>query len=268
MKITFDLNVPSLSKAVIAEAMPLLRQAVGGIAKHMVVDWKESVYKAKLWQGEKDAYAQTITWSFTGEATAVVESNYKYDLEIENGRPARDLKKMLNTSLKVRISKKGSRYLYIPFRHNTPGNNALSNAMPASIHKIAKTMAPSSIVGKTTRKSGTGAFDIKTKTHLTVPQNKYKWGDSLAAGLAPKLKPHHKTDIYAGMYRFNTSTPGGAKSSSYLTFRTMSEKSPGWIVPAQPGQKIAQGVVDRMKPKAEGAFAEAIKRAIPKQETN
>jgi hypothetical protein len=167
----------------------------------------------------------------------------------------------------VRVSKSGSRFLYIPFRHNTPGHGAIGNPMPHSIYGLAKAMTPSRIVGQGSRPSGTGAFSIKTRTHLMVPQNKYQWGASLPAGLSPKLKPHHKTDIHAGMKRFDTSTPGGAKSSSYLTFRTMSEKSQGWIVPAQAGQKIAQGVVDRMKPKAEGAFAEAVKRSIPKVET-
>lgn len=265
LEITFDLgNKIQLATAIKAEAMPFLRQAVGAVTQQVVVDWKEAVYRAKLWQGEKDAYAKTITWQWTGAYSALVQSDYKHDQEIENGRPPRDLKLMLGYSTKVRVSKSGSRFLYIPFRHNTPGHGAHADPMPASIYKLAKAMAPSHIVGQGTRLSGTGASDIKTKSHLTVPQNKYQWGDSLPAGLSPKLKPHHKTDPHAGMYRFNTSTPGGSKSSAFLTFRTMSEKSKGWIIGAQPGQKIAEGVIERIKPKAEAAFAEAIKRSIPK----
>lgn len=136
--------------------------------------------------------------------------------------------------------------------------------MPAAIHKLASAMTPSRIIGQGQRNSGTGAFDTKTRKLLTVNQNKYQWGDRLPSGLSEKLKPHHATDIHAGMYRFDTSTPGGAKSSAYLTIRTMSEKSKGWIIPPQPGQELAKGVVDKMQPKAEAAFAEAIRRSIPK----
>ena len=246
------------------EVFPLLNQTVRAVAKATTANWQEAVYKAKLPAYEKDAYATSITWEMTGDFSAIVQSNYKLDEEIENGRPQRDLKKMLGTSLKVRVSSKGNRYLIIPFRHNTPGNNAHAAAMPANIHAQASQLSPSSIIGQGTRVSGTGAYDVKTKKLLTVPQNKYQWGQSLPAGLAPKLKEHHKTDIYAGMKRFNTSTPGGAKSSSFLTFRVMSEKSKGWIIPAQPGQHIAKGVVEKMQPKAMAAFQEAIKRSIPK----
>ncbi|MGL4458167.1 MAG: hypothetical protein ACRCUB_07185, partial [Plesiomonas shigelloides] len=172
---------------------------------------------------------------------------------------------MLNTSRKVRTNSKGVRFLYIPFRHNTPGNDALANAMPPDIYAMAKNLEESLVVGQTTRVSGLGAMDIKSKQFLTTPQNIYKWGGKLPAGLAPKLKSHHASDPYAGMVRFNTSTPGGAKSSSYLTFRTMSEKSKGWIVPPQPGQKIAQGVVTDMQPKAQMAFSKAIALTLSKK---
>ena len=41
----------------------------------------------------------------------------------------------------------------------------------------------------------------------------------------------------------------------------MSEKSRGWIVPAQPGQNIAQGVVNDMQPRAAAVIAEAVRRS-------
>lgn len=116
------------------------------------------------------------------------------------------------------------------------------------------------VVGQTTRQSGQ-----KGMQHLSVPQSIYKWGGRLPAGLAPKLKAHHASDPYAGMVRFNTSTPGGAKSSQYLTFRTMSEKSKGWIVPPQEGQKIAEGVVNDIRPKAQMAFQKAIALTLSKK---
>lgn len=264
-QISFDLgSVLDVTAMVNKQVFPLLSQAVAGVAQQTAIDWQKAVYGAKLWGGEKDAYAKSISWKMTGDFSAVVEATYKHAEEIETGRPARDLKRMLNYSLKVRASKTGTRYLYIPFRHNTPGNDAHAKAMPQDIYDLAKQLAPSSITGQGTRLSGTGAYDVKTKKRLAVNQNKYHWGQRLPAGLSQKMKPHHATDIHSGMYRFNTSTPGGGKSSQYLTFRTMSEKSRGWIIPAQPGQHLAQDVTEAMKPKAHAAFAEAIKRTLSK----
>src|SRR5690606_5878487 len=126
--------------------------------------------------------------------------------------------RMLNTSLKVRTTTKGSRFLIIPFQHNTPGANAIGRAMPDDVYALAKTLTASTVTGQTRRLSGTGAFDIASRKRLTVNQNIYKWGSSLQ-GYA--LHKH-----YQGMKRFDTSA-GGPKRSSYLTFRVMSEKSNG-----------------------------------------
>lgn len=267
MKFEIKLDISPLlqaHQAINRQVFPLVNQAVKGIAQQTMNDWQKAVQHAKLWSGEKDAYAQSISWKMTGDFSAIVEATYRSAEEIENGRPARDMKRMLNYSLKVRQSKDGTRYLYIPFRHNTPGHGAHASAMPADVYGLAKKLAPTTVTGQGERRSGTGAMDVKTKGYLTVPQNTYKWGERLPAGLREKMKPHHATDIYDGMYRFNTTTPGGSKSSQYLTFRTMSEKSSGWIVPPQPGQHIARGVAQKMQPKATAAFAEAIKRTLAK----
>ena len=260
-KISFDMgNKFELISAIKKNVLPLMSQAVKAVAQQTAINWQQAVHESKLWSGEKDKYANSITWKMTSDWTAEISSDYQYAQDIESGRPARDLKKMLDYSLKVRQSKSGSRYLYIPFRHNTPSSSS-SLAMPTQIYELAKTLTSSMVIGMGSRKSGTGAMNPKTKGHLMVPQAQYKWGDRLPAGLSGKMKPHHKTDIYAGMVKFNTST-SKAKSSAYLTFRTMSEKSQGWIVPAQSGQWILKKVVEDMQPKAQLAFKMAIHQTM------
>lgn len=244
------------------EVLPLLNQAVRAVAEQTRANWIEAVQRAKLWSGEKDAYTQTIRYQMTGDFSAVVWSDYRHAEAIETGRPARDLKKMLDTSMKVRATKDGKRYLIIPFRHNTPGNEVHARAMPPDVHAQAKDLAPSRVVGQTRRESGTGAYDVKTRKRLTVNQNVYSWGDRLPEGMAPKLHQRHKTAPYAGMYRFDARTPGGNRYSTYMTFRTMMEGSSGWIVPAQPGLYLAKQVADEMRPLAERAFQEAVKRTL------
>lgn len=216
--------------------------------------WKTAVLSAPgLWDGERRAYEASITGEMIGPFAGVIKSDYRYVQDIETGRPPYDLKKMLDTSLKVRVSKAGNRYLIIPFRHNTPGNTAIAGAMPRKVYTEAKELKASQITGHGTRVSGTGAFDIKTKAPATVRARKYLWGGRVGAGAAPKLHPEHKTDPYAGMVRFKESTGG----STYLTFRVMSEKSTGWIIGARPGLFLAQHVAESLQRMADTDFPAA-----------
>lgn len=239
-----------------ASILPRLNQAVGAVAQQAMIDWKEAVARAKLWSGEKVPYGESITWKMTGAFSAEVSTDYKYAQEIETGRPARDLKKMLDTSMKVRATKNGKRYLIIPFRHQVPGADAIGQSMPQDVYDLARQLAPSRVIGTGRRLSGTGAMDLKTRKPVTVAARKYAWGGSLPAGATPKMQSRH-----ANMYRFDTST-GGAKSSAYLTFRVMMEGSSGWVIPPRPGLNLAQGVTTRLQPLAEKAFSEAVKRDL------
>lgn len=251
-----------VSSVITAEVLPTVHQGVKAVASEAAYQWKDAVSKANLWDGEKQPYIDSIRWMMTGDFSALVSTDFSVAEEIENGRPPRDLKRMLDTSMKVRTVQSGKnagkRYMIIPFRHNTPGNVALAQAMPKDIYAKAKRLDASKVIGTGARLSGTGAMSLKTKKAITVPQQSYKWGSKLPAGLAAKLKETHATDIYAGMVRFKTSA-GGGKSSSYMTFRVMMEGSPGWIVPAKQGLYLAKGVVDQIDLMAPKVFEQAIK---------
>ena len=142
--------VPILTRQI----FPLINQTVRAIAPTTQANWMESVYRAKLWSGEKDAYAKSITWDMTGDFSAVVQSDYKNADEIETGRPPYDLKQMLNTSPKVRRTKDGRRFLIIPFRQNTPGQDALAQGMPPDVYTAGSALKASTIVGQAKRASG------------------------------------------------------------------------------------------------------------------
>lgn len=236
------------------ETLDKVRKGVGMAAEGIMKQWVDAVLHAPgIWSKEKNAYISSLSWRHTTYTSAVVETTLRLADEIERGRPARDLKKMLDTSMKVRKGKKG-RYLIIPFRHNTPGNTAHAPAMPSSIFKQAGQMEKSLITGHSKRESATGAYSIKTKQKYLVRQREYSWGGRLPAGLAPKMKSHHATDIYANMVRMNTSS-GKQKSSEYLTFRIMSENQTGkWIVPAKPGLWIARRIAEGVNKKVEEAM--------------
>lgn len=274
MSITFNMgSTMDLLGVINKEVSPYMNQAVDAVGKQVAAKWVEGVYKAKLWSEEKDAYAQSISWKMTGDFSGYVEATYKWAKEIEEGRPSRDLKRMLGTSLKVRRTKAGARFLVIPFTHKVKN-------MPPQLYAQAKALEASQVTGMSRRKSGEitemsprygmrpakvqTAFlsNPKTRGPAMVKQAQYAWGGRIGAGyFGPN--PKGKTDIAAGMVRFNTSA-GAGKSSKYMTFRIMHEKSKGWIVPQQPGQFIARKALQEVAPKAELFFQKAMALEIKK----
>lgn len=230
------------------QVFPRLHDAVGAIAQQAYEQWAADVQNARLWGKEKEEYIRSLKWDYNSDFSAEVRATYKLAADIETGRPERDLKKMLDTSLKVRLSKKGTRYLIVPFRHNAPGASATGRAMPFSVYQSARALAASKIISHGKRLSGTGAYDIETRKPITVRRRIYRWGEA--------LEGHGRR--HQGMYRFESGS-GGEKRSSYITFRTMSETSTGWIVPAKEGLFIAKQVAERLQPAAEEIFSQAVK---------
>jgi hypothetical protein len=251
-KISVDVNIGLFEQQLASQMFPVVTQAIAAVAEHGANQWRNAVMKASLWSVEKSAYMESINWQMTGGFSAEITADYKLAGEIETGRPSKDLKKYLQTSRRTRVSKSkkhaGQKYLIIPFRHNVPGNSAHAPAMPSHVYKAAKMLSPSSITGVGSRMSATG--------HI-VSQSKYKWGGRLPAGMTPKAKPHHVTDLHAGMVRMNTSA-GKGKSSAYLTMRVMGEWSTGWVVPAKPGLFIARDVSDSLQPLLEASISKAM----------
>lgn len=278
--ISFDMgSVMDLASTINAKVLPALSQAVNAVGQKTAANWMEAVYRAKLSPYDKDNYAQSISWNFQpGAMSGYVEATYKFAEEIETGRPARDLKKMLNTSLKVRRTKDGRRFLVIPFRHGTTGTN--TNPMPAAVNKLASQMDKSRVTGAGMRpvgevtnlspKSGMSPAakqtpflsNPKTKQASQTAKMTYAWGDRLSkAALRQAGVSKEEAKRYAGMVRMDTSTPGGAKSSAFLSFRIMGDWQTGkWIIPSQPGLYLAKKTTDDMKSKADAVFSEAVKQ--------
>lgn len=279
-KISVDLSqvmnaVPIINRQV----FPLVHQTVKAIAKQTQANWMKAVYRAKLWSGEKDAYATSIAWQMTGDFSAVVQTDYKNADEIETGRPPYDLKQMLNTSPKVRRTKDGRRFMIIPFRQNTTGYDALTSSMPQDVYDAGSTLKASSIVGQAKRMSGEMtsmhpvwgtralkkqtpfASNIKTRGPMLVNKSIYKWGGKLDTSGMTGLSDAQKKR-YNGMVRMEGSTPGGGRYSQFMTFRVMMEGSAGWIIPAKPGLYLAKKVADKMQPRAEKTINEAVAQSF------
>jgi len=235
--ISFDAS--SLIAGLNLQLETAIKRAVQTTALTAYTAWKETINQSTgLRQPIKDRYAASINIRFDPDGMgARIYSDDPMATPIETGIPARDMKRALDTSAKVRVAKNGKhpgqRYLIIPFRHNTPGNVAHAKAMPMAVYEQAKELTKSHVTGKVSARSGLNASSLRTKGPLMTMRNTYKWGGRLDGDDIPKN--------LRGMVRFNTSS-GGQKNSSFLTFRAMGEWSSGWIIPAQPGRYIVKDV--------------------------
>jgi len=274
-RIAIDLeSLIPVGSALDSSTLPNLSKAVQDITELAYAQWRqyaqgEPMPNGKVIQMRSGAYLKSITLRQTGEFSAEVFSDIDYAASIENGRPAYDMKKMLDSSYKVRITKDGRRYLIIPFRHQTPGAVGTDNTMPAEVHDWWQGKAPSHIVRTGHRLSGTGAYEIHTRERITTPTLKYFWGarlnkDDLAdLGITGKAAKQ-----MAGMVNFRQPGASGSKQSGFITFRMMVEGGKGWMAKATEGKHPAQQVSEMFRPIAEeafkGALAADIERLLPR----
>lgn len=251
------------------EALPRLASAVQAVSLAAQGRWKgyaggEPLPNGEVIQSRSGRYMQSIQQESEGDFAARVFSDAPYADQIEHGAPARDLKRMLGTSLKVRRARDGTRYLIIPFRWGTPGTKTFgSNVMPPEVHQMwtGGGMEASRVTGMGQRASGTGAYDPRTRKPVMVPQRKYAWGDRLQKSQLSEAGVFGRAaKRMAGMVQMrNPHGHGGSLHSQYMTFRVMSEKSQGWLVPATAGKHPAREVAKEFEPKARLAFARAAK---------
>jgi len=175
-----------------------------------------------------------------------LKNDTSYAEAVEKGAKERDMKDALKTSNKARRAKDGSLYLIIPFRHGTPGTVGL-NAMPPRVYAMAAALKRSKVTGHYTEPSVHG-------NGVQVQRNKYAWGAKLtAAALAAGGASFKEQNRFSGMYKF-----GEQGHSSYVTFRVMSSKSKGWVVPARPGLWPARTAAQVGYEDGKGALADAL----------
>jgi hypothetical protein len=185
---------------------------------------------------------------------------------IENGMDRLDLHATL-LGPKVPVAPLGERgkharqdggfFRAVPFRHRAPTSSAAGGQRFGDPYQGHEAVADA-------RKLGREIYAMARARAPTTTQpygGPARAGECLAAGLAPKLKPHHAIDIYAGLIR-EEKTYERATQSQYFTFRMISTGSPGWIRPATRGVHHAQEVARfaaRIAPQAFQAYAEGPK---------
>ena len=133
-------NAGALFRELNSQIKAAMADALEATAQNARNEWQEAAYRARgISQDFRDRYAGSVKVTVDRERlTARIFSDDPMATPIETGMPARDMKLALNTSEKVRVAKNGphagQRYLIIPMRANSTGNNALGPAMPRAIY--------------------------------------------------------------------------------------------------------------------------------------
>lgn len=248
------------------EAFPHLSFAVQRIAEAALARWQGFARGEQMPDGRtigirSGTYLRSIQLARVNDFTAEVYSTLPYASAIEEGAPARDMKRILGSSWKVRVNKQGKRYLIIPFRHDTPGS-VMGNPMPSAVHEWWQQpgQTASKIISAIERTSGALGSSIVTRKQMTVPGRTYSWGSRLTKGTLQGMGlDDRQVRRLTGMVNFREAPHGeGARHSSYITFRVMSEDSKGWIAPARDGYWPARVTADELRPVAEEAFQKAM----------
>ena len=219
---------------------PFTRKALKKGAYHIADYWIQSAQGNPI-EGTSETvrdadYAKSIQVEQSGDYRYVIGStDGEKHRKISEGTPARDQKLGLRGYKKTRYSKKGDPYLIVPFRHSTKSMKSAKRRSSSS----GKTRSVSNFFRKS-------AKSMITHNDPVSHQRTYRWAGT--SGFAAKVLGTHKSDIYSGMTRFETST-GKSSSSAYMTFRVMSSKSDpkSWIIPAKKGIDITNLVFEATK---------------------
>lgn len=180
---------------------------------------------------------------------------------VEHGWDARQLHETLLrgpgvNKASIKKTADGKRYRSIPFRHKTPGAGAQGGQPMGSAYGGYQSPM-SRAAPKTVVKDAAG---LGKRVHKAA--KKLGEGQRLPPGMAPKLRPHHSTDIYAGM-KANlqpVQKAGGAPGQvahqrTYTTFRTISENVTNkWYHPGIEARNFFDKVESYVQKVAPGAI--------------
>lgn len=198
-------------------------------------------------------YREHISNVEYGDGFAAIHLTGEIPNIVENGLDPIDLRKILlgpkvpvvprgqkGKHVSVHVDEYGSAktgyYRAIPFRHTVGTSGVLGAPMGAAFRKK---LGPKD-AAELGQKVWEHAKEL-TGTR-TDPYKGTKWGGRLPAGLAPLLKPHHKTDIFAGMVKSRKKYQKKTQSQ-YFTFRTISTHNKiGWMRPKIEGRHLSKKV--------------------------
>lgn len=177
---------------------------------------------------------------------------------VEQGWNGGDMKVWLLAGRNSKPTKDGGRYNVVPFRHMQPGatgDNAPVMGSAYIRHFVAQDDGFGERGDRTAKEAATLGREIAEEFRELEPTTGHpdtgtEWGGRLRAGVGGvgKLRPHHKTDVYAGMVR-QTKVYRRAEQSMGTTFRAVSTESDpeAWLHPGIEAHRLFDESVDEIR---------------------
>lgn len=150
---------------------------------------------------------------------------------VEEGWAGGDMKVALLNGRNAKTDKQGRKYNTVPFRHGWAGAGGNNFPTMGTAYGPGRGGASKAGVGPL---GSADATDLGNRVYAAAkklgatrgqPGGPVAYGDRLPEGLAPILRPHHKTDVYAGMIRNAKVAKRADQTTGYTTFRRVSENS-------------------------------------------
>lgn len=276
-----QVNIPIPASLIAGLSQAALTQVAKDVADGARAHWSNQA-KRELRTTREDYLRGLQRTAVTGNGTATVALLGWLPNAIENGLPEMDLRDVL-LGPKIPVAPHGAKgkretdaggeyYRAIPFRHQTPGTKGSMAPVMGSAYEQTEVNAKA--LGREVYKAARKLEATRSDPYT----GKVSYGGRLEE-LAGLLKPHHKTDVYAGMIR-EVKTYEKDTQPTYMTFRMIATHKTvslpgrglrnrrvrvrneiGWHRPATPGVKLAEASAKYAESIAVGAvksYLEAI----------
>lgn len=158
-------------------------------------------------------------------------------------------------SPKARMSKRGVRYLRIPFRHGTPGTQGVGSGrartmMPSEVYRTARLAL--GLVRASAERQATAAAHLRgAGTRMSRPYNVLTFPVALRdRAIRTEGHPGYtwRSRTYEGLFHVPQTGAGGkATGGAYYTIRTLTEDSVGWYIGPFAGYHITDRVIERVQ---------------------
>jgi len=220
--------------------------------------WVTAVEGTALSPREQQVYLrgltskESIVYPYKGDPyAALVQNTAPQAAQYEAGFEAYHLPERIDwaRARTVRVTKQGVHYLVVPFQHGAyrgvaPQTQHRLRQMPSSVYRVARYLQPGQ---RLTAGSSSGQALHAPGMEPYVP--------AFARNRRPEYDHVARQE---GMVR----RPGAGRGSTYLTFRTLREDSPGWWIPGRPGIHLVEAVTRDVQDRVSALVADGIRADI------
>jgi hypothetical protein len=223
--------------------MPLTERAIYDAARLIQTAWVAAAQSGRYFHPGLGGYVRgivtddSLVYPLDGDPlSAAVFNLAPYAGVIEEGHPGFHLPSVMHWPTPAsKRAKAGHYYINVPFRHTVPRSGpgitgqAQRAMMPAPVYQVAKRLAPGERL--------TAGPSAGRRVH--------------APGLTPYVPRYARNRrpgyVHASIYE-SLEKRGAARHTRYMTWRTLSQRSPGWHIPPRQGTHIAATVAREIAP--------------------